>query len=963
MAGDSIKGISLIIDGSTEPLSKALGGINKTSKDLQSELSAVNKLLKFSPDSSILLTQKQKLLSDSVSTTKTKLDTLKLAEAQAQEQFKKGKISEEQYRNLQREVVKTESSLKGLESQALKAQAVLSKDQATNNLKNIGKAALVAGAAVGAAFVTIGMKAMESADELQKQADITGLSTERLQELKYAGAQLGVELETITGAQAKLTKAMTAAKDETKGTGLAFKTLGVEVRDSNGNMRDSKTVMSEAFTALNNVGNETERDSLAMQIFGKSGMALNPIIKAGGDELNRLTKEARDTGAVMSNEAVAGLDKFGDTMDSLGQSIMGTVGEKLAKYTPQILDLTNKLMGLPKWVEKNSAVFKVMGIGIGVVTVSYIAFNVQQLLLASGLIATGVAGAGAIAVINGLKIAFAFATGPVGLLILGLGAVSVAALLLTDASNKATEKIKTLAKSCNDSSKTFDTQTGAIKADAAMAKKWADELYVLEGKQKRTNTETARMSLLVGQLNKIMPNLNLAINTQTGALNMNEAAVLSNVKAMKEQALAMAYVARVTELYKEKIVLEEQSVGVQARLTAATIAAQKAWDGGWTPAIIKSRIELNSAKEASDLLAGSQEKNAKSTKFVEGAYTAMAVSVADSNKKITDSAGKTTELTAEELKQQESDVKARNSAIESSTSEHLSQMGGIESKGIEQTKLTAKQFLKNLQQQVADMQNWREQLKILAGKGYTDFYNEMEKLGPSSASLLKELNKLSVPELDKYVQLNRQKFGLAYDAAVGEVDGLPGAVKTIGANAGQSFANGINLKTGVVTTAAGRLANAAKPSVSLYASGANAVQSYADGINSRLSAVKKASQNVANSVTGQISHYMEQHSPSQVMIRMGAQGTESYAMGLTKNISMVVKAARGIAESTKNAIKGLSADVNLGMNLGTGTNGLGTSNSSVTTSKVVNLNVDKMIMQNQGDKNANLAQFQYLTAW
>ncbi|MDF2985736.1 MAG: hypothetical protein K0R50_1246 [Eubacterium sp.] len=339
MASGNIKGITIEIGGDTAPLNKALEGSNKTSRDLQSELKQVEKLLKLDPTNTELLAQKQKLLADSVDNTKNKLNTLKDAEKQVQQQFKEGKISEEQYRAFQREVASTEIKMNKLENQGKQTNEALSDEKPLNNLKNIGIAAGAAVAAAGAAFAGMASAVMENADELQRQSDVTGLSAERLQELQYAGNNLGVELDTVTGAQAKLTKSMAAAQDGTGAQAEAFKKLHISVTDSSGQLKSAETVMSEAFTALKGVGNETERDALAMQIFGKSAMELNPLIKAGGDELNRLAQEARDSGAVMSNEAVAGLDTFGDTLDNIKNSIMGAFGEALGQLIPKIQEL------------------------------------------------------------------------------------------------------------------------------------------------------------------------------------------------------------------------------------------------------------------------------------------------------------------------------------------------------------------------------------------------------------------------------------------------------------------------------------------------------------------------------------------------------------------------------------------------------------------------------------------------
>ena len=91
-----IKGITIDIGGNTAPLNKALADVNKTSRNLQNELKQVDKLLKLDPKNTELLAQKQKLLSEAIGNTKEKLETLKEAEKQAQQQFQNGEISEAQ---------------------------------------------------------------------------------------------------------------------------------------------------------------------------------------------------------------------------------------------------------------------------------------------------------------------------------------------------------------------------------------------------------------------------------------------------------------------------------------------------------------------------------------------------------------------------------------------------------------------------------------------------------------------------------------------------------------------------------------------------------------------------------------------------------------------------------------------------------------------------------------------------
>lgn len=123
---DRIKGITVVLGGDTTGLNKALSGTNKEIKNTQSQLKDVERLLKLDPKNTELLEQRQRLLADAVSETKTKLDTLKQAEKQVQEQFKRGEVSQQQYDGLQREIAATEQELKRLETQAIKSNSALS---------------------------------------------------------------------------------------------------------------------------------------------------------------------------------------------------------------------------------------------------------------------------------------------------------------------------------------------------------------------------------------------------------------------------------------------------------------------------------------------------------------------------------------------------------------------------------------------------------------------------------------------------------------------------------------------------------------------------------------------------------------------------------------------------------------------------------------------------------------------
>ena len=180
MAG-RIKGITVEIGGDTTGLEKALKGVNSTIKTTQSQLKDVNKLLKLDPGNTELLTQKQKLLKDAISSTKEKLDTLKTAQEQAKAQLENGTLGQDKYDALQREIIETEQELQRLQEQAIESNAALAKiEEAGGKLQKVGGSIsgvgrkLTTGVTLPLAAVgTIGVKSFAEVDKTMQLTNKT----------------------------------------------------------------------------------------------------------------------------------------------------------------------------------------------------------------------------------------------------------------------------------------------------------------------------------------------------------------------------------------------------------------------------------------------------------------------------------------------------------------------------------------------------------------------------------------------------------------------------------------------------------------------------------------------------------------------------------------------------------------------------------------------------------------------
>jgi len=136
LAGKSIQGINIRLGADTTSLNNALKDVDKQSKSLQNELKQVDKALKLDPSNVQLVGQKYEVLQETIRATEQRLDTLKKAQGQVEEQFRNGDIGTEQYRAFQRELATTEASLKSYEGKLSSAEAEQSKlEDNTNQLK------------------------------------------------------------------------------------------------------------------------------------------------------------------------------------------------------------------------------------------------------------------------------------------------------------------------------------------------------------------------------------------------------------------------------------------------------------------------------------------------------------------------------------------------------------------------------------------------------------------------------------------------------------------------------------------------------------------------------------------------------------------------------------------------------------------------------------------------------------
>lgn len=328
MAASTIKGITIEIGGDTTKLDKALSGVNKQSRDLQKELKKVEKGLKLDPKNTELLAQKQTLLKEAVAATSEKLDVLKSAEAQVQKQFENGEVSEEQYRALQREIIKTEADLKNLKTAAEDSNSTLEK--AGEIAGKIGKKSEALGKKllpVTGAIAGIGTASIAAFNELDAGYDTIITKT-------------GASGEALDGLQDSMDAVFTSLPTEAETAGIAIGEVNTRFGSTGKELEDLSSKFIQ-FSEINGTDLNGAIDSVDA-IMTKFGVDSSHT----GEVLGLLTKAGQDTGISMDTLQNT-LQTNGATLKEMGLDLTSSVN-LLAQFEANGVDATTALAGLKK---------------------------------------------------------------------------------------------------------------------------------------------------------------------------------------------------------------------------------------------------------------------------------------------------------------------------------------------------------------------------------------------------------------------------------------------------------------------------------------------------------------------------------------------------------------------------------------------------------------------------------------
>jgi hypothetical protein len=198
------------------------------------------------------------------------------------------------------------------------------------------------GAAIGVALAAIptalalGIKgAADAADEMGKAAQKIGIGTEALSGIKHAADLAGVGFQELQTGLVRLSKAIAESlENPTSDAGRAFDAMGISLKTASGEIKTTDVILSELAGKFAQYKDGANKTALAVQLFGRAGANMIPLLNAGADGMSSAAEEARKLGLIISNDTAKSAEEFNDNISRLKSFISGGFIQILAQIAP-----------------------------------------------------------------------------------------------------------------------------------------------------------------------------------------------------------------------------------------------------------------------------------------------------------------------------------------------------------------------------------------------------------------------------------------------------------------------------------------------------------------------------------------------------------------------------------------------------------------------------------------------------
>lgn len=292
-------------------------------------------------------------------------------------------------------------------------------DTAIDGVGDSAKVAAVKVVALGTAFGNIAAQALnrglvlvrktiaglttgfaQSVDELAKFSKATGQSIASLQEFRFAAGQSGIATATLDQGLLLVAKRARDASIGLKAPQKAFDELGVAVKDASGNLKSQDVLLLEIADRFKALPQGTQKSALAMEIFGRSGAKLIPLLNEGSVGINRMRIEARQLGGVLSDDTAKKAEDFNDSMARLRLVVRAVQASLASQLLPIITRVATRFTdfiktgdNLEKFLARAQTGVKAFAAALGVLAAIKLGQTVASLVaLGPAIIAIGAIG-------------------------------------------------------------------------------------------------------------------------------------------------------------------------------------------------------------------------------------------------------------------------------------------------------------------------------------------------------------------------------------------------------------------------------------------------------------------------------------------------------------------------------------------------------------------------------------------
>lgn len=503
------------------------------------------------------------------------------------------------------------------------------------------------------------------------------------------------------------------------------------------------------------------------------------------------------------------------------------------------------------------------------------------------------------------------------------------------------------AKAIAETSQKFDENMNSAEESSAAYVGMVDRLEELNAQTSLTSAEQAEMESIVQSLNEGMPKLGLAIDSTTGHLNKNRAAIEAVVTSYNRQAKAQAAQESLVELYKEQAKAEEALKNATDERTAALAAGtdmQSDYGAAVNTAYVTASEAMRTVNEqidaANTAIAELSEQEKKSADSALANMSEIQLA-AQRTHSVIYTVGEDSYKVSADAADSIAELSRQYTSMLGQTADSIYNSMDLFSKPAELAEVSAEDLVSAMDSNYERISNWSDGLAELIDRGVSDgLIEKLREAGPSSAAEIKAMTSMSDTELQDYSDKFDAAYSKAYKAAekslgnmrdessrqiqniisdvAGKSPSLQEAYDILGGYAATGFANGLTRpeKLADIDSAAQRMVDAAYESVKAAAGihspsrlfadlGGYIPQGMARGISGGMAEVSAAAADMV-SAAGEV-RLPDYTSADTALgaVRAAAKRDERTAGRLTANTA---ERAQNAAESGKQAVFNLIID-------------------------------------------------------